>query len=216
MGEKVQLGDHAWADRLLPWFVNNTLDEAERDRVRRHVDGCDACRASVSLLSTVQDSVRHATATPIVPTPQTRRLLENIDTLDRTGRRTRALTAVAFAASVAAVLVVTLLLPGREQAVTEPARYETTTSPVQRVSMDYVLEVQFEPGIPLAAQQQVLNRLEVKEINHGGSGGVYRVTVSLPASSLAELEQYARDLAASGEIRSVHPVAVQLPVKPAQ
>ena len=37
MGEKVQMDDHGWVDRVLPWFVNNTLDVGEQERVRRHL-----------------------------------------------------------------------------------------------------------------------------------------------------------------------------------
>ena len=217
MGEKVQMDNHAWVDRLLPWFVNNTLDDAERDRVRCHLDSCDACLGSVSLLSTVQDGVRHATATPMVPPPRTGRLLETIDSLDRKRGRLRTMAVTAFAASLAAALaVVTLLLPHREQAVTNPARYETTTTPGPIGSMDYVLDVQFEQGISLAAQQRVLRDAEAKELHQSGTRGMYRVTVNLPASSLEELERYTLELESLGEIKSARVVAVQLPMKPKQ
>ena len=217
MGEELQLDDHARVDRLLPWFVNNTLDDGERDRVRSHLDICDACRESVSLLSAVQHSIHRGTATPIVPRLQTDRLLETIDTHVSKGRRTRVLAIFASAASVAAALVlVNLLLPAREQTVTEPARYETTTSPAQRASMNYVLDVQFEAGVPPAAQQRVLHGLQAKEISSAGSDGVYRITVNLPASSLEELERFTSELESASEIRAVHAVAVQLPVKTGQ
>jgi hypothetical protein len=217
MGEKLELDDHVRVDRLLPWFVNKTLDDDERDRVRRHLETCDACRASVSLLSTVRDRVLHDTATPIIPRPRTDRLLETIDAHARKARRTRTLVIFASAASVAAALVlVNLLLPDRGQAVPEPARYETTTSPVQRASMNYVLDVQFEAGVPPAARERVLDGLQAKEISPAGSDGVYRITVNLPASSLEELEGYARELESLSEIRTAHAVAVQLPVKAGQ
>jgi Putative zinc-finger len=216
MGEKLELDDHVRVDRLLPWFVNNTLDDGELDRVRHHLDTCDACRASVSLLLTVRDSVQRGTATPIVPRPRTDRLLETIDTHTRKGRRTR-MVAIASAASVAAVLVlVNLLPPDRGQTVTEPARYETMTSPAQRVSMNYVLDVQFEAGVPPAAQQRVLDGLQAEEIRRAGPDGVYRIIVTLPASSLEELERFTRELESVSEIRAVHAVAVQLPVKTGQ
>ncbi|HLU05817.1 MAG TPA: anti-sigma factor [Woeseiaceae bacterium] len=217
MGEKLQLDEHARVDRLLPWFVNNTIDDGERDRIRRHLDTCDACRKSVSLLSAVQDSIQRGTATPIVPRPQTDRLLEKIDTHVSKGRKTRMLTIFASAASVAAVLILfNLLLPARERTVSEPARYETTTSPVQRTSMNYVLDVQFEAGVSPAAQQRVLAGLQAKEITSAGSDGVYRITVNLPASSLEELELFTSELEGASEIRAVHAVAVQLPVKTGQ
>jgi len=217
MGEKLELDDHVWVDRLLPWFVNDTLDDYERDRVHRHLEGCDACQASVSLLSTVHDSVHHGMAAPMVPRPRTDRLLETIDIHIRKGRRTRTLAVFASAACVAAALIiVNVLLTDREQAVTEPARYETTTSPALRASIDYVLDVQFEAGVPAAAQQQVLEGLEAEEINPAGSEGAYRVTVNLPAASLEELERYARELESASEIKAVRAVAVRLPVKTGQ
>jgi hypothetical protein len=214
MGEKMQMDEHELIDRLLPWFVNNTLDAAEHHQVRRHLDTCEACRANVSLLSTVQSTVRHETATPMVPPPRTERLLEAINGLDRKKARLRPLTIMAVAASLgAALVVVTLLLPHREQAAMEPVRYETTTSPVRGTSMDYVLDVQFEPEVSPAAQERLLRGLEAKDINRSGSDSMYRITVNLPAASLEELERYTRDLESRTEIRTVSAVAVQLPMK---
>ena len=214
MGERIQMDDHRLIDRLLPWYVNNTLDAAEHRRVRRHLDTCAACQANVSLLSTVQSTVRHETATPMVPPPRTERLLEAIDGLDRKKARLRPLTITAVAASLgAALVVVTLLLPHREQAAMGPVRYETTTSPAGGMSMDYVLDVRFEPGVSPAAQERLLAGLEAKDIDRIGTDGMYRITVNLPAASLEELERYTRDLESLSEVRTVSAVAVQLPMK---
>ncbi|MEX2124745.1 MAG: zf-HC2 domain-containing protein [Woeseia sp.] len=214
MGKKMQMDDHGLIDRLLPWFVNDTLDGVEHDRVRRHLGTCEACRETVSLLSAVQSTVRHAGATPMVPPPRTERLLESIDSLDRKGRRLRPLAIMAIAASLAAALVViTLLLPNREHAVTEPARYETATAPARGASMDYVLDVQFERGTPIAAQERVLRGLEARDISRSEPDGMYRLTVNLPAASLEDLERFARDVESLSEIKSVRVIAVQLPMK---
>lgn len=214
MGEKVQLDEHSRVDRLLPWFVNDTLDHSEREQVERHLDACHACRSAASLLSSVQSTVRHSIATPMTPQPRTDSLLESIDRSESKAGRSRTIAVVAVAASFAgAFLVVSLVLPDRDQEVTVPAHYETTTSPAPRSSMDYVLDLQFEAGTSIAAQEQVLQGLEAMEINRSGSSGTYRITVSLPAASLEELERYTRDLESSGEIESVDVVAVQLPMK---
>ena len=214
MGEKVQLGDHGWVDRVLPWFVNNTLDVDEQERVRRHLDCCDACRAAVSLLSTLQSTLRHTTATPMVPPARTERLLATIDNLDGKHARSRRLTVIAVAASLAVALVVgTLVLSNRQTVITEPVLYETVTSPASGSSMDYVLDVQFEPGVTFAAQERLLRNLDARDTNRSEAGNMYRITVNLRASSLEELEQYKREVESLREIRSVTVVAVQLPVK---
>jgi len=214
MGEKVQMDDHGWVDRVLPWFVNNTLDVDEQERVRRHLGRCDACRATVSLLSTVQSILRRATATPMVPPPRIERLLATIDNLDRKHLRVGRLAVIGIAASLTAALVVaTLVLSNQQPAVTEPVLYETVTSPASGAAMDYVLEVQFEAGIPFIAQERLLRRLEALDINRSETDSTYRATVNLRASSLEELERYMRDVESLREIRSISVVAIQLPVK---
>ena len=41
---------HRDAERLLPWYANNTLDADERARVHRHLSECAACRADLAML----------------------------------------------------------------------------------------------------------------------------------------------------------------------
>lgn len=45
---------HTEADRLLPWYVNGTLDEDERRQVERHLVECMSCQDEVAWLRTVQ------------------------------------------------------------------------------------------------------------------------------------------------------------------
>ena len=57
MSDNKQLHDHDEIDLLLPWYVNDTLEPAEHDRVTRHVTSCAECRESVSLLAEIQAAV---------------------------------------------------------------------------------------------------------------------------------------------------------------
>lgn len=210
----MQTDNHELIDALLPWFVNNTLEPGEEERVRHHLDDCEECRTNVSLLSVVQSTVRHPTATPIVPPHRIDKLLERIDASDNGSKRRRPLTmAILAASSAAALLVVALLLPDPENTVTAPARYETATSTARQVSMDYVFNVQFESGTPLAVQKRLLRSLAARDISPGETDGRYRVTVNLTAASLEELEQYMSDIESMPQISSVSVVALQLPVK---
>lgn len=210
----MQRDEHQAVDRLLPWYINGTLTPDEHDRVRRHVDGCTACRETISLLSMVQSSVRHDTATPIVRPLGTEKLLGDIDNLERRIRHRRFLTRSLMAASVAAVVLVGALLPAsRDTSDPEPALFETTTSTSPAISMDYVLDVQFETGTTLAEQTRLLRSLGAEYVDRDEPNAVYRVTVSLPAASLEELEQYMNDVRALPQIRSADVVALQLPMK---
>lgn len=210
MGELMHSEEHDAIDRLLPWFVNRTLEPDEHDRVRRHVEDCGACREAVSLLSAAQSAVSHASATPMVPPPRADRLLEAIDGGGEAGRRPR-LTALA-ASLAAALLAAALLLPDREGPGTPPALYETATSTAHPVPMDYVLDIRFARGTPLAARDRVLQDLEARDVSATEAGRAYRITVRLPATSLEELEDYARDVESRPEIESAAVVALQLPV----
>jgi anti-sigma factor RsiW len=213
MSERQQSQDHEALDELLPWFVNNTLDPAENERVQRHLDVCDACRESVALLSLVQSTVRHGTATPIVPPPDAGRLLQAIDGFDNRRPRRMTTTTVFMASLAAALLAVALLITARSPGTTPPALYETATSPSRPASMDYVLVVQFESGTPPAQQQKILRDLAARDVNRGESDGIYRITVSLAVASLAELEEFTNDVEARPEIESASVIALQVPVQ---
>lgn len=214
MGELMHSDEHASVDRLLPWFVNRTLEPDEHERVRHHLEGCEACREAVSLLSAVQSTVRHATATPMVPPPRTDRLLEAIDSARTASRRPRLSTMTTLAASLAAALLAGgLLVSDRENTERQPARYETATSGARPAAMDYVLEVRFERDTPRAARTRLLQALEARHVSEVEPDGAYRVTVSLPAASLEELETYLRDIEALPDVQSAAVIALQLPVK---
>jgi hypothetical protein len=217
MAEQPDHGDHESIDGLLPWFVNNTLSPAEYERVRHHLDDCEECRANVGLLSVVQSTVRRATTTPLVPPPRTGRLLEAIDALSQDRKRRRWVGATAAVAAVGfALLAVVLLIPDRRIGDASPARFETATSTARQAGMDYVLVVQFEPGSLAADQDRVLRELDARDISRGEAEGSYRVTVSLAATSLAELERFTRDVEALPDVRSASVVALQLPVQSPQ
>lgn len=46
---------HAQADRLLPWYVNDTLDDDERRQVEQHLVECTHCQQEAAWLREVQE-----------------------------------------------------------------------------------------------------------------------------------------------------------------
>ena len=217
MTENTQLHDHDAIDLLLPWYVNDTLNPDEHDRVSKHVATCAECRENVSLLVGIQAAVVRNKATPIVPQPRIDELLESISTgnplhhLDRQQSRT-----FFGAAAITLLLIATLLLINQEDRSGIPQRFETATSSQVGASMDYVLTIQFESGSSPADRDRILQDIGARDVSGGSDEGSYRVIVQLSAASLEELDSYTGDLESLSEVRSVAVVALQLPVRPQQ
>lgn len=45
-------------NELLPWYINQTLDEEEGARVREHLQTCEDCRAELPFLAAVYEATR--------------------------------------------------------------------------------------------------------------------------------------------------------------
>jgi hypothetical protein len=209
--------EHAFAVSLLPWYVNETLDARECERVRRHLDECAACRDDLELLSGVRAAVCHSDTTPMVPPPNPERLLAACDRRASRGRRLHRAGLVAGAAALGLVTFVAgvrMAGPGAGRPPGSPERYRTLTSRGPSAAMDYVLELRFETGLGPAERGRVLSSLQATHVHSAGGDGAYRVTVSLPAASLAELDAFTRELEDMPEVRSARVIAMQLPVRP--
>ena len=94
-----------------------------------------------------------------------------------------------------------------------PARFETATSARVETQTDYVLNIVFESASAEVDHDRVMRLIEAREVTRTNNNGNYRVTVSLPASSLQELQRFTDDVESLPEVRSVEVIAVQLPVR---
>lgn len=211
MNQTLHTIDHEELAALLPWYVNDTLDEPERARVLRHVERCTACREDLDMLSEVQQAVRSGSPAPLVPQPDTERLLSALDASDRPAVR-RTLPWIAAAASVAAVaMAVAWQLAPRPA--DPPAMFETLTSAGADTSINYVLEVRFMPESSPDSHGAFFDSIGASQLATPMSSHVYRVALGLGPVSLAELELYADEIESRSEIASARFVAVQLPVE---
>ena len=209
-----RLHDHDEIDLLLAWYVNDTLEPAERDRVAEHVADCAACQESVALLTEVQAAVLRNKATPIVPQPRVNRLLESIGKETSPHRRDRRRFNPFFtAAAVTLMLIGTLIVSNPDDRSGVPQIFESATSSPDGASMDYVLRIQFESGTSLSARDRVLQDIGARDVSGGSDEGSYRVIVQLSATSLEELARYTGNLDSLPEVSSVSVVALQLPMK---
>ncbi|MGI9224166.1 MAG: anti-sigma factor family protein [Woeseiaceae bacterium] len=198
---------------LLPWYVNETLDETERDEVREHISTCEDCRDNVELLSQVQQAVRTESPAPLVPAPRTEDLLAALDGAGRShlpGNRRQWLAA---AAVIAMIGVASILVFQRDGSIESPVRFETATSAPAAAAINYVVELQFADGVGAQDRMAVFAALEASDTVRPIDSGAYRVTLALGSLSLTDLENFVQDIEARPEVSSAEVVAVQLPVE---
>lgn len=196
---------------LLPWYVNGTLDEAERNRVQRHIEECAECRDNAAMLGDVRRAVCNGSPAPLVPSPEKERLLAALDHDSRRNGR-RNWPWIAAAATVAAVAITVAWQLGSRPAA-QPVLFETVTSPAIDQSINYVLEVQFVPDAATDTHGAFFESIGAGDLAVPLNDRSYRVALGLGTVTLAELEQYADRIESRPEIASASFVAVQLPVE---
>lgn len=208
--------DNAIAE-LLPWYVNDTLDESERDLVREHLDGCPDCRDNIQLLSQIRQAVRTESPAPLVPAPRTEELLAALDGNKRKHTLRGGWQWLAVASVVIVIGAASLLLgsrdDGRVDGIGSPQLFETATSPAALDTINFVVELQFMEDVDATARRELFDAIDAGETASPVRTNTYRVTLALGSLSLTELEIYIQDIESRPEIVAAEVVAVQLPVE---
>lgn len=208
---------HEEIDLLLPWYVNDTLDPTEHERVARHVAGCPECRQNVSLLSDLQETVVRKTATPIVPQPRVDDLIDSIESRESAGNaQGRSWRPLLAAVAVTIVLTGGLMMIDPDRGADAIRTFETATSNRSAPAMDYVLSIQFSPETSQSERERLLQDIGARDISGGSAEGSYRVVVQLATASLEDLDRYTNHLQSLPQVTSVRVVALQLPMKSEQ
>ncbi len=197
---------------LLPWFVNGTLADAERESVQSHLDGCAECREEVLLSREMMAAAQQPGATPIVPTTTAGQILDKAHGINKTHTSRPLWWGVAAGlAIVASLLVLTLATDTAVDA--DNQRFATATSTASAATMDYVLELQFADGVSLDDRLAIIDELGAGDVLLSAEQGAVRMVVSLLPQSLNELQQRAAEIASRREIDSAEFVALQVPVR---
>jgi anti-sigma factor RsiW len=195
--------EHQAMTELIPWYLNETLDETTRSRLDRHLATCSRCRADVAFERTVQGSLAAQRAVEYLPAGSLKRLNATLDELqpakspDSFSALRRPLR-LAVAASIAlltltvglgVVNVGRLVLAGGK----ESADYHTVTTSRVR-SPDETIRAVFAPAMTVAELQSVLDDAQLRIVAGPSEAGVYSLapTSTRPASSsLERLRQHA-------------------------
>ena len=202
--------EHEEVDLLLPWFVNETLVNSERERVAAHIDRCAECQESLGVLQSMQAVAESDAAIPIVPAADASKLMEKIGGKVRS-QWNSSFWGLAIAASIALVLLGGMRFFSASNIETTN-QFELATSD-DTAAMDYVLAVEFLPGLSEDQRLQVFSGVAEAEMGAEIRPNTYRVMVRLPQSTLEQLEAFSNDLSRREYVQSVDLLALQLPVR---
>ncbi len=214
MKQAMRPQDHDHIAELLPWFVNETLDEQERLLVEDHLRICESCRTDLELLSHLQQSVQQDSPLPLVPPARVDSLLDALDESSGTETRQSSWPMIAAAASIVAIGIMAVWFVGdRASNTTEIHEFETVTSPSASGDVDFVIELRLAAGVDEASRNALFTDLGVNDPPVATPQDTYRVTVGSTAMSLSALESYIDAIESRPEVSAARVVAVQLPVE---
>ena len=166
---------HEDIDRLIPWYVNGTLNEAERDTVNRHLGGCPTCTAAVGAEVRFARSMRADPAGMRNFPPADSAVRDFSARLPRQHPKWQS-------ASAAMLMSLTLAVAGGSflagQHLQRPV-FETMTAPAMRDGP--VVQLMFDPSAPENLIRRVVRDAGGTVIAGPTATGIYRI--SLPDGS---------------------------------
>jgi anti-sigma factor RsiW len=198
--------EHHEVSALLPWYVNETLEAPDRQRVEAHVGNCTTCREDLAAQRRICEAIEAQPTLDYMPVASLKRLQARLDALT-TSPATAAATAPQeqpthrmpwrgwMAASIAAMAVAVALFAADRlvlEARLQP-NYRTVTSAAPRPQGEVIRAV-FSPNITLVELQSILDEAQLRIVSGPTEAGVYSLasnsTLTVHAS-LALLRQHA-------------------------
>lgn len=203
---------HEAAAELLPWLINNSLDEDEKEAVLEHARACVICRRELGELERLRDSISPASEASSVPAPDMRSINARIDRLiDRRSwgrslrswirdRFERSWRIVLAAQSVLLIALVGLLLWPEP----ENPEFTTLTRPNDLPDGLYIRLV-FSPEIAQTELSDLLDRFELEVVEGPSTRGVYTLALA-DSMSVDDRDRLVTSLQADSSILFAQPV----------
>jgi hypothetical protein len=197
--------EHQEVSALIPWYVNDTLADPERQRVNVHVGSCAVCRDDLALHKRLFEGIEAQPALDYMPMASLKRLQARLDAaqaqtasppmapLKPSRNDTRR---VWMAASIAAMAVAIGLLAADRWVQFEvrerQPNYRTVTTSSPRPQGEVIRAV-FSPSITLVELQTILDEAQLKIVSGPTEAGVYSLASNsnlTVRSSLALLRRH--------------------------
>jgi hypothetical protein len=212
--------EHHEVSALLPWYVNETLEERARQRVDAHVGVCANCREDLAAQQRICAAIEAQPAIDYMPVASLKRLQARLDAQAESAstlappqaQPTRRVPWRGWmAASIAVMAVAVALLAADrwaqvEARLTQP-NYRTVTNSAPRPQGEMIRAV-FSPSITLVELQAILDEAQLRIVSGPTEAGVYSLasnsTLTVRAS-LALLRQHSTVRFAEGTLREPEP-----------
>ena len=203
---------HEQALELLPWLVNDSLDELEKEAVLEHAHACVICRRELTDLQQVRDSVSRDSISSPVPEPDMRNVNARIDALIDGQNRGRELLSrlgnvfgsrwrIAFVAQTVVLIVLASVLLWPEP---EGARFSTLTQPDNLPDGRYV-RVVFTPDIQQSQLTSLLDTYDLVIVEGPSNRGVYTLGVN---NSTQDSDRLLSSLQGDPDVLFAQPVVI--------
>jgi hypothetical protein len=203
---------HEEISALLPWYVNGTIGELDRQRVDAHLPACEDCSNDLARELYVYRSMTADTAVEYMPAASLKRLLTRLDGIAAPAateaaaagpktmlRRRHSIPWMGLmAASIAVMAVAVSLLTADRWLYSRPSasqpNYYTVTTALPRAPGEVIRAV-FSPTITLDELQGILDEAQLRIVSGPTEAGVYSLAAKSNrpvSSSLALLRGHAK------------------------
>jgi hypothetical protein len=207
--------EHREISALLPWYVNGSIGEHDRQRLDAHLAQCTGCREELAQERLIYQSMTAETAVEYMPAASLKRLQERLDGAEgastaaagkerkdpaaaRKPRRRSMPWQGLMAASIAMMAVALSLLATDRwiqfRAHTLASDYYTVTTPTPRAPGEVIRAV-FSPNVTLIELQAILDEAQLRIVSGPTEAGVYSLAANSRrpvSSSLALLRGHAK------------------------
>lgn len=208
--------EHQEVSALIPWYVNDTLADPERQRVDAHIGSCAACRDDLAVHKRILEGINAQPALDYMPMASLKRLQARLDVAQAQAAaplipplepsRSDAPWRGRMAASIAAMAVAIGLLAADRWVQFEvrekQPNYRTVTTAIPRPQGEVIRAV-FAPSITLVELQTILDEAQLKIVSGPTEAGVYSLASNSTLtvrSSLALLRQHSSVRFAEGTL----------------
>jgi len=199
--------EHREISAIIPWYVNESIGDGERQRVDAHLRACAACRDELQRQRQIHEAMSADPGVEYMPAASLKRLQARLDDAESMpngayepamGRQHR--RSIPWRGSMAASFAIVALASGLLAAglwthfrVLAPAPdYYTVTSPAPRVPHEVIRAV-FAPATTLGELQAMLDESQLRIIAGPTEAGVYSLAANSKrpvSSSLALLRKH--------------------------